>query len=239
MVKQSLKICHLYPRSMNIYGDTGNIRALEYRLLARSLGCDIIEVDLHEPIPSDVDIIFAGGGQDRGQLEVEKDLQKKAKLLKNMSDDNVVILTICGTYQLFGNRFVTQTKEEIQGIGIFDIETFGSEERLIGNITINTFWGKVVGFENHSGQTFLNSSQQPLGEVIKGEGNNSKTNDEGAIKNNTFGSYLHGPILPKNPHFADELLIRALERKYGDVNLAKIDDEWEKRAFDAAINLPR
>jgi CobQ-like glutamine amidotransferase family enzyme len=237
--KKSLKICHLYPLSMNIYGDTGNAVALAYRLRARGIGVELTLCEAGQKLPHDVDIILAGGGQDSGQLVVEKDLQTKANTLKHLMQDGVVILTICGTYQLFGHRFVTASQQEIKGIGLFDLETYGSDERLIGNVIVNSPFGQLVGFENHSGKTFLASQQAALGKVVKGTGNNGQTGEEGAVAHNLFGTYMHGPLLPKNPQFADELLRRALERKYGESVLNPLPDAEEVRAAYIAAHRPR
>jgi len=239
MVKSTLTLCHLYHRNMNIYGDTGNVRTLEYRLRARGMQAVVVQCEVGEPLPKDVDIIVAGGGQDSGQLLVEKDLQKKQRELTSMAEDGVVMLTICGTYQLFGHRFVTYDKQTIKGIGIFDLETRGSDERLIGNVIVDSSFGQLVGFENHSGKTLLGAQQQPLGQVVKGAGNNGQSGEEGAVRNNIFGTYMHGPILPKNPHLADELLTRALERKFGEVKLSTLPDLEEHAAAKIAKSRPR
>lgn len=239
MVKQTITICHLYHQNMNIYGDTGNVHTLAYRLRMRGFTPRIVKCEVGEQLPKEVDIIVAGGGQDSGQLVVEKDLQHRQKELKAMANDGVVMLTICGTYQLFGHRFVTADQKVIQGISIFDLETQGSEERLIGNIVIKSAYGELVGFENHSGKTFLAGTQQSLGRVLKGAGNNGQDGEEGAVHKNAFGTYIHGPILPKNPVFADELLKRALARKYGVVELAPLLDREELAAAKIAKSRPR
>lgn len=227
MVK-SLKIVHLYPVEMNIYGDNGNALALKRRIEWRGLDAEIVGVEVGEELPSDVDMIVSGGGQDAGQARVEVDLQTKASQLRAMADDGVAMLLICGTYQLFGHRFVTSNSETIKGIGILDVETMAGQERLIGNITTKSQFGTLVGYENHSGLTYLGSSAKPLGEVMSGAGNNGVDKTEGATYQNVFGTYLHGPILPKNPEFADELIYRALDRKYGSVeDLEPLDDEIE------------
>lgn len=224
---------------MNIYGDTGNVIALEYRLQQRGFEAVVVQCEAGDDLPREVDIIVAGGGQDSGQLVVEQDLQRRQKQITAMAKDGIVILTICGTYQLFGHRFLTSDDKEIKGIGLFDAETIGSQERLIGNVLIDSPFGKLVGFENHSGKTFLKNAQNALGKVIKGAGNNGETDEEGAVIYNTFGTYLHGPILPKNPLFADELIRRALARKYGIDSISTLPDIEEKRAAQIAEMRPR
>lgn len=239
MVKK-LKLVHLYPKEMNIYGDNGNVLVLQKRLEWRGVGADVVYVGVGETIPEDADIIVSGGGQDTGQISVAKDLMAKGENLKAMSKDGVVMLVICGTYQLFGHRFLTAQDGEIKGIGIFDAETIAGQTRLIGNIVIDTSFGELVGYENHSGNTFLLNEQQRLGTVVTGKGNNDNDGSEGAQVNNTFGTYLHGPLLPKNPVFADELLKRALERKYGDDGvLGELPDSIAQQAFEVAKSRPR
>jgi len=233
-MSDSINIVHLYADEMNIYGDNGNVQTLVKRLQWRNIPVKVKLVGVGDKIPGNTDIIVSGGGQDKGQFNVEKDLQSKAKQLRSMSDAGVTMLTICGTYQLFGRHFITNEKSMLRGISIFDAHTIAQEKRLIGNILLDTKWGELVGFENHSGQTQLGAGQLGLGTVIKGNGNNDITKDEGAIKNNVFGTYLHGPILPKNPKFADELLRRTLELKFGSSHLEEIDDVLERQAFAVA-----
>ena len=156
-----------------------------------------------------------------------------------MHDDGVTMLLVCGTYQLFGHRFVTHKNEEILGIGVLDVETFAGDERLIGNITTQTDFGPMVGYENHSGLTYVGKSAKPLGRVTSGAGNNGLDASEGAYSNNVFGTYLHGPILPKNPQFADELILRALERKYGSTEVKSLDNGLEMAAHETASARPR
>ena len=239
MAKQSLKIAHLYPIEMNIYGDTGNVLALRKRLEWRGIEADIVPVEIGEELPADIDLLVSGGGQDRGASTVEDDLITRKSVLQSMHDDGVTMLLVCGTYQLFGHRFVTHKNEEILGIGVLDVETFAGDERLIGNITTQTDFGPMVGYENHSGLTYVGKSAKPLGRVTSGAGNNGLDASEGAYSNNVFGTYLHGPILPKNPQFADELILRALERKYGSTEVKSLDNGLEMAAHETASARPR
>lgn len=233
-------IAHLYAREMNIYGDTGNVIALRRRLEWRGIGVRVDVVGAGEAYDfSAADVVFAGGGQDRNQLVVADDLQRLGPGLRDAVDAGTVILTVCGTYQLFGRRFVTHDGDEIPGIGVFAAETIASDVRMIGNVVVDSPWGRLVGFENHSGRTVLDEGQAPLGTVAKGYGNNDTTGDEGAVVGNCFGTYLHGSLLPKNPAFADELLRRALARRQGpEVALDPLDDELERRAADVAARRP-
>ncbi len=231
-----LTIAHLYPEAMNIYGDTGNVIALSRRLEWRDLEVRVDRVRVGEPYDfTAADIVVAGGGEDLSQLQVAGDLQRRAQGIREAVESGTVFLTICGTYQLFGHRFITHDGEEIPGIGVFDLETRGGPKRMIGNIVLDTRWGELVGFENHSGRTFLAAGQEPLGMVSKGYGNNDRTAEEGAVTANAFGTYLHGSLLPKNPGFADELILRAMQRRHGgDVQLRALDDDLERRAAAAA-----
>lgn len=236
---KSIKLCHLYKSEMNIYGDTGNILALSWRLEQRGINVDLISCGVGDKIPTDVDIIFSGGGQDSGQHKVQNDLVKKRKTLQDFHEDGKVMLTICGMYQLFGHRFKTD-QGSIEGVSVFDMETVAGPDRLIGNVTADSEYGELVGFENHSGRTYLVNTGDSLARVTKGAGNNGEDGTEGAISNNTFGTYLHGPLLPKNPALADEIIRRAVNRKYGsDVQLAQLDDSYALEAAAIARKLPR
>jgi CobQ-like glutamine amidotransferase family enzyme len=235
-----LVITHLYPHEMNIYGDTGNVIALRQRLAWRGLEARV------DPVPAGdrydftaADLVFAGGGQDRSQMIVADDLQERGPALREAVAAGVVVLTICGTYQLFGRRFVTHDGVAIPGIGVFAAETVGGDTRMIGNVVVASAWGELVGFENHSGRTVLDEGQAPLGEVVRGNGNNGRSGDEGALSENCFGTYLHGSLLPKNPVLADELLLRALRRRHGpEAVLEPLDDTLELRAARAAARRP-
>jgi len=239
MSDRQIHIIHLYPKEMNIYGDTGNVIVTAQRAMWHGVEAKITKIGVGEKIPIDADIIISGGGQDSGQIKVADDLQTKRPELINMGRDGVVMLVVCGTYQLFGHRFTTHKLDSIPGIGLFDLETVAGEERLIGNIVTKTHFGEIVGYENHSGLTTLGKAQSPFGKVVSGAGNNNKDGTEGAIKNNVFGTYLHGPLLPKNPKVADELIRRALVRKYGDAMLTQIDDSIALKAAEIAKSRPR
>jgi len=235
-----LVIAHLYPYEMNIYGDTGNVIALRRRLEWRGLSARVDPVPVGAPYDfAAADLVFGGGGQDRSQLQVAEDLQRRAAAIREAVTAGTVFLTICGTYQLFGRRFLTQDGREIPGIGVFALETVGGRKRMIGNIVVSTPWGELVGFENHSGRTLLDPGQAALGKVKKGYGNNETRGEEGAVTASCFGTYLHGSLLPKNPWFADELLARALRHRHGRaVALAPLDDGLERLAAQAAARRP-
>ncbi|MFC1711974.1 type 1 glutamine amidotransferase [Patescibacteria group bacterium] len=249
-----LNIGYLYPKLLNIYGDRGNIIALKKRCQWRGIVVKVIPINIKDNIKSkQYDLFFGGGGQDQQQLVVANDLQTKKQVLKKEADRGIPMLTICGTYQLFGHYFKTHEQTKIPGISIFNTYTVASKVRKIGNITVslnenikNKYELKnstLVGFENHSGNTFIEKREEvknptlPLGRVIKGFGNNGQDKAEGAVYKNIFGCYLHGPLLPKNPHFADLLIKLALEGKYKKkINLKPLADNLEWQAHEKVIN---
>lgn len=235
----ALTLVHLYPREMNIYGDTGNLLVLRKRLQWRGLQANVVAVNAGDPLPVDADILLGGGGQDAAQGDIGRDFVGRGQTLRSMADDGVVMLAICGSFQMLGHYFLTKDGERIGGVGVLDVATTGSDTRLIGNNHVDTGWGRLVGFENHSGLTELGPAVQPLGKTVAGRGNNGKDLTEGAVRDNVFGSYLHGPLLAKSPGFADELLRRALHRRGLDASLAPLDDSLELRAADVAIRRPR
>jgi len=238
--KQQLHIVHLYPKEMNIYGDTGNRLILQKRCQWRGIEVNISMVGIGDAVPSDSDIILGGGGQDAGQSAVQDDLQTKAAALHKLAKDGVVMLMVCGLYQLFGSKFVTHEGETIKGINLLPLETTAGLTRHIGNTLYQTEWGELVGYENHSGLTKLHAEATPFATVLKGAGNNGGDKTEGCRLQNVFGTYSHGPLLSKNPQFADELIRLALQRKYGKgAELSKLDDKVEEQAATYAKQRPR
>ena len=213
---RELVIVSLYPRDMNIYGDRGNVLALERRARAHGFAPRVVEVNPGDPFPETVDLIVGGGGQDSGQGRVAADLVARRDAIRALAEDGVPMLMVCGLYQLFGHRFITHTGEELAGIGVLDVETRGGTERMIGNIVLDTAeFGEVIGYENHSGNTTLGPGSTPLGTVLQGAGNNPSDGVEGARTGNVIGSYLHGSLLPKNPALSDFLIGEAARRRYG------------------------
>jgi len=233
-----LVVAHLYPAEMNIYGDTGNLIALRRRLEWRDIPVRIDRIGVGPAYDfTAADIVVAGGGEDSAQHEVAADLQERGEAVREAVDAGVVFLLVCGTYQLFGRRFITRDGAEIPGIGVFAAETIGGGDRMIGNVIVESEWGRLVGFENHSGRTSLDPGQPAIGRVAKGNGNDGDSGMEGAVSGNCFGTYLHGSLLPKNPIFADELITRAL-RRMGAPEPSPLDDEVERRAADSAAQRP-
>ncbi len=237
MTNYSLRITWLYPRLMNIYGDRGNIRTLEQRCMWRGIAASVVRVSAGDTLTAgDTDIYFFGGGQDREQITVAADLQGPTgdAIVRDMADD-AVALTVCGGYQLFGHYYRPYETEDLPGIGVFDAWSDAGPDRFIGNVLSETDWGTLVGFENHSGRTFLGAGTRPFGHVVVGHGNNGQDDTEGAVTRNAFGCYLHGSLLPKNPAFADHLIGLALRRKYGqEATLLPLDDHMERDAHTAA-----
>ncbi len=225
---------------MNIYGDHGNLQVIIRRLEWYGYTPEVISYNVGDTLPKSVDIIVGGGGQDSGQEKIHADLLKIGPQLKKWADAGVPMLMVCGLYQLFGHFFKTLNNTLLKGIGVLDVETYGTNERLIGNIvTQSEEFGDIVGYENHSGQTFLGEGALPFATVIKGAGNNAKDGHEGARYKNVIGTYLHGSLLPKNPAVADFLIKTAVTKKYGEFSNDLIDDLFADLARDIAKTRPR
>jgi CobQ-like glutamine amidotransferase family enzyme len=241
-VELSLRLAHLYPKQMNLYGDRGNILCLRRRCEARGIELMVEELEVGEPLDATAcDLIFIGGAQDREQRRVAADLlAAKGEALRRGVDAGVVVLAVCGGYQLLGRYYRPAAGEDLPGLGIFDAWTEhpGPEaKRFIGNVVVRWQGATLVGFENHGGRTFLGPAARPLARVIAGYGNNGRDGTEGAVQANAFGTYLHGSLLPKNPRFADHLIALALARKYGQSELSPLDDALEQQAHAEAVRL--
>lgn len=237
-----LRVAHLYPDVMNIYGDRGNVIALRHRCQARGIAIEVSEVNVGDAFePAEYDLVLIGGGQDREQRRIAEDLVSRGAALRDAIDEGMPALAVCGGYQLFGHRYVDHEGGVIPGIGVFDIETRHPgprADRCIGDVVISTELGEVVGFENHGGRTYLGPRAEPFGRVERGFGNNANDGTEGARYMNAIGTYLHGSLLPKNPALADELILAGLRRRYGaGVDLPPIDDRAERAAHDAAVRV--
>ena len=241
----TFEICHLYPELLNLYGDKGNIIALKKRCEWRGINVNVHNVSLNEEFNPDVfDIVFIGGGQDYEQEIIKDDfLKNKGSAIKAAIENNKVFLAICGGYQLLGKCYRTKDGKELEFLGALDIWTIGAQKRMIGNMVLECDFlkatssnGKIVGFENHSGKTYLGPGVKPLGRVIKGFGNNGEDGYEGAVYKNVYCSYSHGCLLPKNPSLADFLIETALKNKYSDFgSLTQIDDSLEMAAHNSVI----
>ena len=237
-----LRLAHLYPKQMNLYGDRGNILCLRRRCEERGIELAVDELGIGEPLdPAACDLIFIGGAQDREQRRVAADLlEAKGEALRQAVASGVVVLAVCGGYQLLGRYYRPAEGEDLPGLGIFDAWTVHpgpAAKRFIGNVAVRWQGTTLVGFENHGGRTFLGPAARPLARVIAGYGNNGSDGTEGAAQANAFGTYLHGSLLPKNPRFADHLIALALTRKYGDGRLPPLDDALEEQAHAEAVRL--
>ena len=236
-----LRVLALYPEQMNIYADRGNILFLQRRCEWRGIGVTLASAGPGEGFdPAEHDLIYIGGGQDRDQRLVAEDmLQSKRESLAAAVDDDAVVLAVCGGYQLLGDGY-RLGDERIAGLGLVDLETVREPgPRLIGNVAIEVELGDgprtLAGFENHGGRTYLGSRAQALGRVLKGHGNNGSDGWEGVRSGNLIGTYLHGPLLPKNAWLADRLIQMAIGRRTGtEPDLEPLDDEFEAAAHEGA-----
>lgn len=229
---KEIRIAHLYPKLLNIYGDIGNILTLKKRCEWRGIRVIIDEINIGDNI-TEHDLYFIGGGQDLQQIEVSKELQKHKEFLTKERNRMAVFLGICGGYQLLGHYYQPHQGDKLMGISLMDAYTVAGNKRYIGNVTIKTDLvepNTLVGFENHSGLTYLQGQTTPIGNVVVGNGNNGKDKTEGGRFMNVFGTYLHGSFLPKNPQFADYLIELAIGEKP-----EPLDDNIENLAHNTLI----
>ncbi|MBR6403125.1 MAG: glutamine amidotransferase [Eubacterium sp.] len=242
MSEVKLNICHMYPEVLNLYGDRGNILCLMKRLEWRGIECNLFEVKIGDVDDlTKYDLFFIGGGQDFEQEVLLNDLKSaKGRNMKAAIEDGKTFLCICGGYQMMGHYYETKNKEKLEFLGAIDFHTIGSDERMIDNYVFKcnkeSGGSDIVGFENHSGKTYLSDGVNPLGTVIRGFGNNGEDKTEGVRYKNVYGSYSHGALLPKNPEFADHLILTTLERKYGSYDLPVLGDSAEREAHDYMLD---
>ena len=227
---QELNIIHLYPDLLNLYGDRGNIACMQKRLEWRGIDAKVSTCTNsdHSINLENADIIFVGGGSDREQEIVCSLLLKKKDEITNYVENGGVLVAVCGGYQLLGKYYQT-ANSKIEGLGILDIYTDAGDTRLIGNVVLESelFSQKITGFENHAGRTFI-GNHTPLGKVLYGHGNTGESGYEGVVYKNVIATYLHGPLLPKNPMLCDYILLCAMKRKYSDFNgFEPLNDELE------------
>jgi CobQ-like glutamine amidotransferase family enzyme len=234
---------------MNLYGDRGNVISIQKRCEWRGVSVEVTDVRLGESIrPTECDIFLFGGGQDREQALLADDLSgSKGADLRSISSEGGVVLGVCGGYQLMGSHYETADGEKLPGVGVFDLHTEPrkpEEARLIGNVLVRVpledgSHREIVGFENHGGRTRLGEGAEPLGRIVSGFGNNGEDGTEGARKMNTYGTYLHGSLLPKNPWFTDRLIETAIRRADDTFTLEPLDDETENTAFESVAGRVR
>jgi CobQ-like glutamine amidotransferase family enzyme len=231
-------VVQLYARDMNVYGDWGNVLTLARRLEWRGHPVEVTQYNPGDPFPDDADILVGGGGQDAGQERIQADLHALRPRLADLVEAGTPMLMICGMYQLFGRFFRTAEGRVIEGVGLLDIETHAGPHRLIGNVAVHhDDLGEIVGYENHSGQTYLGDGARPFARVVRGAGNNGEDGTEGAVRENVIGTYLHGPLLPKNPAVADLLIERAVHRELEPLTSAV--DQVAALAQQVAVRRPR
>ncbi len=238
--KISLNLAYLYPDLLNIYGDRGNVLTLLYRCQLRGITLNVITISIKENIDSSkFDIYFIGGGQDKQQELVASNLIKKKNDLIQAIEKGAVMLAVCGGYQLLGKYYKAQDGSELKGIEALDLYTVAGNKRMIGNVLCTELESNesLVGFENHSGKTYLGNSLKPLAKIIRGGGNNDEDGFEGVRYKNVFGTYLHGSLLPKNPYLADKIVRLALERKDLKLPEVQINDSVEEKAHKRAEKL--
>ncbi|MFL5758118.1 MAG: type 1 glutamine amidotransferase [Thermomicrobiales bacterium] len=232
-----LTIGWLYGTKMNIYGDRGNVITLAQRARWRGIEPEVREIGIGDPVPEDVDVFFFGGGQDQEQITVSRDLQgKKGEAIKRAVENSAALLSVCGGYQLLGHEYRPHDAAPLPGISLFDIVSEAGRERFIGNVVVDSQWGDLVGFENHSGLTHLGAGAEPMGKVKVGHGNNGRDGTEGVIYKNALGCYIHGSVLPKNPALADWLIERGLSRNGEQITLKPLNDETERVAHATAVD---
>ena len=233
-----LKICHMYPDVLNLYGDRGNVMCIQRRLSWRGIDSLVTRLPIGAGAKlADFDLVFIGGGQDFEQQVLLEDLHRgKDREIRAAVEDGMPFLAICGGYQMLGHYYETYDGKRCDFIGAVDLATVGGKKRMIGNYKFlcgpESGGSLVVGFENHSGKTRLGAAVQPLGQVLAGYGNHGEDGTEGLRYRNVFGTYSHGPLLPKNPALCDFILLTALQRKYGSAELAPLDDSAELAAHD-------
>ncbi len=240
----TVRICHLYPSLFSVAGDRGNLFSLTQRCSWRGIRYSVTEADVGVvPDFAESDLILIHGGQDREMTTAAADLATKAGPLREAIEADAVVLAVCAGYQLLGWQYTPPVGPQIEGIGVLDAVTEGGPTRFIGHVALECDLGsgdprKLIGFENHSGRTYLGSGAEPLGRVLAGNGNNGEDGTEGARYREVYATYLHGPVLPKNPWLADYLLSRALAHRYQDLGpLAPLTDQVEAQAHAAALRL--
>ncbi len=236
-----LRIAHLYPDLMSIYGDRGNVLALAQRSRWRGIDVAVRAQTLGDRFDPDwADVWFFGGGQDQGQDLVGADLAgPNGAALRRSIAGGAAAFAVCGGYQLLGREYVPEEGPPIPGLGVLDVTTRAGKERFVGNLLATSGADTLIGFENHSGRTYLGPAATPLGRVVVGHGNNGEDRTEGAVQGRLIGCYCHGSALPKNPWLADRLIRWGLARRYGDLALAPLDDTVELAARDSAAEVAR
>jgi len=245
-VQRKIVVGHLYPDYLNIYADRGNMAVLERRASWRGIGFDYRTIGLGEQVdPQEHDLYYVGGGQDREQALIAPDLATKGDTLREAVAGGAAFLAVCGGYQLLGRFYRDRSGAELPGIGLLPHHTIAGERRMIGDVLLECELEPgerrtLAGFENHAGRTYLEDGAQPLGRVVAGFGNNGEDGFEGSRLDGALGTYLHGPLLPRNPWLADWLIRRALARRGGETpDLEVLPDDFESSAQSVSAERAR
>ncbi|MFL5925702.1 MAG: type 1 glutamine amidotransferase [Gaiellaceae bacterium] len=237
-----IRVGHLYPDYLNIYADRGNIAVLSERARARGHELDVRALGMHEAVPvGEIDLFYIGGGQDREQALVADDLAAKGAPLREAVEGGAAFLAVCGGYQLLGDYYRDVAGDVHPGIGLLPLHTVADKRRMIGDVLLDCAWAgeTLAGFENHAGRTILHDGAEALGRVIAGFGNDGRSGDEGCRYRRAYGTYLHGPLLPRNPWFADHVLAEALAHAHGATELEPLPDELEHQAHRVSAERAR
>jgi CobQ-like glutamine amidotransferase family enzyme len=240
-----IRVAHLYPDYLNIYADRGNIAVLDRRAAWRGFTLDVTPIGVGTPLTADYDLVYVGGGQDREQALIAPDLAARAEPLAELVAGGAAVLAVCGGYQLLGRGYRDLAGEDLPGAGVFPLETVAGDRRMIGDVLLECELDPgdrrtVAGFENHAGRTLLDEGAEPLGRVVAGFGNDGESGYEGCQVRNAVGTYLHGPLLPRNPWLADWLIARAVEHRTGDrPELEPLPDELESQAHAVSAERAR
>jgi len=237
-----ITVGHLYPDYLNIYADRGNIAVLTERARLRGHELDVRAIGMGDPVPvAEVDLFYVGGGQDREQELVAHDLAAKSVPLRDAVEAGAAFLAVCGGYQLLGQYYVDVAGHELPGIGLLPLHTVAGERRMIGDVLLDCEWAgeTLAGFENHAGRTILDDGAEPLGRIVAGFGNDGRSGYEGCRYLRAYGTYLHGPLLPRNPWLADRLLEEALAHAGVEESLAPLPDELEHEAHAVSAGRAR
>jgi len=237
-----IRVGHLYPDYLNIYADRGNIAVLAERARARGHELDVRAIGMREEVPAgEIDLFYVGGGQDREQALVAQDLVAKAASLHSAVENGAAFLAVCGGYQLLGRSYKDVAGKELPGIGLLPLVTVAGQRRMIGDVLLDCEWAgeTLAGFENHAGRTILDEGAEPLGRVLSGFGNDGASGYEGCRYKRVYGTYLHGPLLPRNPWFADRVLADALAHAGGPTDLEPLADDLERVAHEVSAERAR
>jgi CobQ-like glutamine amidotransferase family enzyme len=236
-----IRVGHLYPDYLNIYADRGNIAVLTARARARGHVLEVQAIGMGDSVPADVDLFYVGGGQDREQELVAVDLAAKAGPLRDAVENGAAFLAVCGGYQLLGRFYRDVAGTELPGIGLLPLHTVAGEQRMIGDVLLDCAWAgeTLAGFENHAGRTILDDGAEPLGRVVSGFGNDGRSGFEGCRYRRAYGTYLHGPLLPRNPWFADRVLEDALAHAGVEERFEPLPDELEREAHAVSAQRAR